>query len=106
MSNDMDLVVWCGDDGSIAAFQLAYNKLRQEHALSWKRDSGYRHHQADNGEDRSGKYKSTPLLVPDGNFIASVVADQFREVATEIDGTVANFIYEKLLEFPETEYEI
>ena len=100
MSNDMDLVIWCDNNGSIAAFQLAYNKSRMEHALTWKSDSGYRHHRVDNGEDRSGKHKSAPLLDPDSNFITAVVADQFKKVAAEIDNTVADFIYEKLLQFP------
>jgi hypothetical protein len=97
---DMDLVVWLGDDDSIVGFQLAYDQIRSEHALTWKYQSGFQHDSVDNGEGRPGKYKATPILIPDGEFSAPVIAERFKERATDIDEVVSGFVYAKLLEYP------
>lgn len=99
-NEDMDLIVWVDDDGSIAAFQLAYDQLRLEHAVTWKRKSGFSHDLVDDGEGRPGKYKAAPLLIPDGEFAAPEVAARFKTGAADIDGAVSRFVYAKLLECP------
>jgi len=96
----MDLIVWLGDDGSILGFQLAYDKLHSEHALTWKRRSGFRHESVDDGEGRPGKYKATPILIADGVFAAPKVAQCFKDRAAGLDQRVADFVYAKLIDYP------
>ena len=50
MDETMDLIVWFGEDGSIVGFQLAYDHLDLEHALTWKYRSGFQHEKVDDGE--------------------------------------------------------
>ena len=100
MDHGMDLIVWFGDDGSIFGFQLAYVLEDAEHALTWRRSSGFQHERVDDGEGRTGKHKATPILVPDGRFCAAVVADLFRERAGLIDDAVSRFVHGKLRAYP------
>ena len=101
MDEDMDLIVWFGEAGSIVGFQLAYDQLHSERALTWKFSSGFHHEKVDDGEDRPGKYKATPILIPDGKFPASLIAERFKVRAENIDDEISNFVYNKLLEYPE-----
>ena len=39
-SSEMDLIVWYGEGGSVAAFELYYDKNRAEHVLLWRADHG------------------------------------------------------------------
>ena len=41
-SHEQDLWVWFGQDGQPVAFQLAYGKYRNEHAIRWKAGRGFR----------------------------------------------------------------
>ncbi len=97
----MDLVVWLGDGESIEGFQLAYNKTRSEHALTWWARSGFAHNRIDDGEGQPGNYKATPILIPDGKFSAPEIAAQFKERAVEIDRVISQFVYRSLLDYPE-----
>ncbi len=36
-----DLIVWYDPDGRLDGFQLCYNKSFDEHAFTWRRDSGF-----------------------------------------------------------------
>ena len=96
----LDLVVWTRADGNIAAFQLAYGKPESEHALSWSEDGGFRHQKVDDGEGEPGRYKKTPLLVPDGTFDPVALAGLFRQHAAHIDEQVAGFVFRKLMAMP------
>ncbi len=98
---DIDLIVWISDDGSVAGFQLAYDKLKIEHALTWNHQSEFLHNKVDDGEGRPGKYKATPVLVPDGDFPAALITERFKSRAADIDDAVSSFVYEMLLGYPE-----
>ncbi len=99
----MDLIVWLDDTNEIAGFQLAYDKPHFEHALTWKRDIGFRHNRVDDGEGRPGRYKGTPLLIPDGKFDANVIATQFVENSGNIDSNISLFVHDKLLSISSNE---
>ena len=99
---DMDLVVWFDQD-TIAGFQLSYDKLRSERALTWKRCSGFRHESVDDGEGRPGRYKAAPLMLADGDFAAAEVARRFKHSGAEIDRDIVLFVHQKLLEVPASE---
>jgi hypothetical protein len=99
-SPDMDLIVWSQADGAIGGFQLCYDKTRHERAITWRRDGSYSHGAIDDGEDRPGKYKSTPIVVPDGAPDPVSIAALFKTEAAAIDPAVAAFVFEKLLACP------
>ncbi len=67
MSDDyFDLIVWYAADESAHGFQLCYDKLRNERAVTWIRDEGIRHDRVDSGESRPIE-NSTPILFPGGS---------------------------------------
>ena len=92
----MDLIVWLDDNNDIDSFQLCYDKPFAEHALTWRKKSGFLHNRVDDGEGKPGSHKGTPILVPDGEFNLQAIADKFRQAAREIDDDVAKFVYLKL----------
>lgn len=94
---DMDLIVWYRDDGSIRGFQLCYGKQSVQHALTWLSDRGHSHARVDDGEaGREGASKQTPMLVEDGSLDAMRLAERFAREAREIDSRVRSFVCEKL----------
>jgi hypothetical protein len=96
-SGDMDLVVWFDVEKKISAFQLCYDKHRQERALTWKRgQQGFEHATVDDGEAWPLAHKSTPILVPDGNWNAVDVHARFLAVAAELPVSIRDFIEGRL----------
>lgn len=98
-----DLIIWEADQ-VIFSFQLYYKSedQREERALTWKDGYGFTHDNVDNGENRPGKYKASPVLTPDGAFDNNHIAERFANVSQGIETRIANFIYEKLLVYPES----
>jgi hypothetical protein len=92
-----DLIVWSDEHREIASFQLCYNKGVDEYALTWIRPSSYHHQRVDDGENRPGRYKSTPVLIPDGSFPAEAIAERFKQESSRLDPALAEFIHEKIL---------
>lgn len=100
-SDEFDLIVWSDDSGSPTAFQLCYDRPRTERALTWKPDLGFLHSVVDDGEDRGGgKHKGTPLLVPDGQFDANRVSEQFAQASVQLPPDIAEFVSTKLRQHP------
>ncbi len=83
-------------DSEIAGFQLCYDKTRSEKALHWKAESGFLHMNVDDGESTAGKYKGTPLLVPDGTFDGSALRRYFSSAALALPDNIRRFVEEKL----------
>ncbi len=100
-SHEQDLLVWFGPDGTPTAFQLAYGKYRNEHALRWKIEAGFRHYKVNDGELGGGLGKEAPLLRLDGAFPASKVLRQFLELSAEIPQEIVVFVAQRLREHPE-----
>ena len=98
----MDLIVWLDDNNDIDSFQLCYDKPFAEHALTWRKGSGFMHNRVDDGEGNPGSHKGTPILVPDGEFNLQTIAEKFRQAAPEIDDRVAEFVYQTLRDKHET----
>jgi hypothetical protein len=94
-----DLYVWFDKQGEISSFQLCYDKPRDEHAFTWKRPSTYYHQRVDDGENRPGKNKSTPVLLPDGAINTRFIAEQFFLESKSIDRAIAEFVHTKVLAF-------
>jgi hypothetical protein len=91
-----DLIVWQSPEGEIIAFQLCYDKGPDERVLIWHRDEGFSHKGIDNGENRDGHYKMTPILIPDGEFNCDPIQMRFRKESRNIDPDVRIFIIDKL----------
>ena len=97
-----DLILWYDDHDRIAGFQLCYDITSNHRALTWHRERGYTHHQVDDGENRPGKMKASPILVPDGVFEYPTIAERFYHASRRIDPEIATFVYNKILEYGNT----
>lgn len=97
---DMDLFIWFSQQAPVR-FQLSYNKRGQEHAITWDIEAGFCHNSVDTGEQfLHFKYKMTPILEADGDFNAATVARDFLRASDNIEESLADFIYARLLEYP------
>jgi hypothetical protein len=96
--HDLDLVVWEDEGGTITGFQLAYDRHRNEHSLSWQQDRGFAHYAVDDGEPRAG-VDATPCLYPDGPFEQDRVLALFLAVSAEVPATIVTFVEARLREF-------
>lgn len=94
----MDLVVWLGKDRKPTAFQLCYNKGRDERALTWRPYSGMTHSRVDDGEPGGMRYKSTPLLGPEPALPLATLMHSFAQMAQDIPPDVAEFVLLRLRE--------
>lgn len=96
----MDLTVWLDKQDAVAGFELCYDKGRNERSLRWKREEDFVHERVDDGEGRPGRYKATPVLVPDGQFDAKKISRQFEENSRDIDRFIASFVLQVLRGHP------
>ena len=96
-SHDLDLVVWVGDDDQPLGFQLAYDKYRREHSITWDLAQGYRHYVVDEGNPIAGKAQ-TPLLWADGPFDGGRLIDRFRALAGDVPIDLTEFVIARLAE--------
>lgn len=94
-----DLVLWLDDSGKILGFQLCYDKRRDQHALTWRADSGYLHNRVDDGESRPGKYKASPVLQPNGRFSKEGIAALFLRASRHLDRWIVEMVYEKIIQY-------
>lgn len=96
-SDALDLVVWLGDGDEIAGFQLCYDKLHAERALTWWADGSPASHMAvDDGENTGIHHKSSPVLVPDGALDAPKVLADFRAAAGELPPAIVAVVVAQL----------
>ncbi|MEK6743261.1 MAG: hypothetical protein AABZ15_06615 [Nitrospirota bacterium] len=100
-SGELDLTVWLDERDGILGFELCYDKGKNERAVRWSREAGFLHQKVDDGENRPGRYKSTPILVPDGMFPAKKISRLFQDSSRDMDRSIAEFICRKLLEYPQ-----
>jgi hypothetical protein len=96
---DMDLFVWFCDQVP-TGFELSYGKGGVEHSMSWKRDIGFSHHYVDDGENRPGRYKMTPIMLDHPEPNIRQIARNFLAASEALDPALADFIYARLLEHP------
>jgi hypothetical protein len=99
-SDDFDLIVWLADDQRITGFELCYDKRDFEKSISWRDGTGFRHMAVDDGEQRPGKYKATPILVLDGLFDANRVYSGFHAVSHMLPEEIAGYVLKALKQYP------
>lgn len=99
LDDDFDLVLWFDAQEKLLGFQLTYDKRQQPHALTWHTERGFQHDSVDDGEQRPGRYKGSPILFIDGAFHGQRVAHDFRQAASQIGHQLVDDIIKKLLSF-------
>ena len=98
--DELDLIVWYGDDGSIEGFQLCYDKLQHERALTWRKTGSYQHHAIDAGEPAAGGPKMSPVLVADGVVDSKRIEKIFSERCEGVPANLASRISKIILSYP------
>ena len=102
-STDMDLIVWYEEDGSIAGFELYYDKNIREHVFIWGADNGFAHLAVDDGEQKPVlDYKEAPILIPDGHVDPNRIRHLFEGSRENLPAEVATLVLRKLVQYPET----
>lgn len=100
-SDNFDLIVWLNEDSSFAGFELCYDKAKFERSLIWRPNTGFTHMAVDSGEQRPGRYKATPVLVPDGVFDAVRIHSAFAAESAPLPREVVSYVLAALENHPE-----
>jgi hypothetical protein len=90
-----EIIIWLDNDSAISGFQLCYDKKKNERALTWTKQNGFRHDWVDGGETSPTKNRS-PILTEDGAFQVAPVLQQFILRSKNMEGPLRSFIIEKL----------
>jgi len=93
-----DLFIWQNDASQITNFQLCYDRLGNEHVISWDYERGFGHYRIDSGEDSPHKNMS-PVFVSDELFLSHEVKLKFVQSSGHITQDVSSFITQKLDEY-------
>ena len=93
-----DLIVWDDPSGNIIGFQLCYNKFKNEHAMTWRADSGWVHNRVEYDNPTWG-HGEFPVMQPDGVFDKDTVVTIFEKESHHIDQDVVAFVLAKLGEY-------
>ena len=99
MDEELDLIIWYDDDGSMQGFQLCYDKLEHERALTWRKPNSYQHHAIDSGEPAMGGPKMSPVLVADGVVDSALIEKLFTEHNGEVPKELADTISKIILDY-------
>jgi hypothetical protein len=95
-SSDFELIVWLSETQDILGFELCYDKDDAQRSIAWSQTTGFRHMAVDDGEQRSGKYKSTPILIADGLFDARRVHSEFLKSSHSLPENIASHVLQTL----------
>jgi hypothetical protein len=100
-SAEFDLFVQCDPTGRFLGFQLCYDKPHREQALVFSEGEGFRHVAVDDGEQRPGKYKASPVLNRQGRFDARRVYQAFNAAGADLPPEVAAYVRTVLQRHPD-----
>jgi hypothetical protein len=90
------LYVWFQDKYEIIGFQLCY--YNNYYAVTWDKEHGFVHEKIDQGTGL-GRWRGTPVLVPDGDFDKEMVIGLFNKSSKNMEPEMKNFILSRLKEF-------
>lgn len=90
-SDAADLFVWYDTSEAPTGFQFCYDKLTVEHALTWRRDTGFTHQRVDPG-DWTGGIKGASVLAASTRWGAATVLARFRRVSGALPEDVRAFV--------------
>jgi hypothetical protein len=87
---EMDLIVWYDDAGTISGFELCYDKSRTERAISWKRGGRPHRFVVDDGESTPLR-NDTPILEAGGE-VPETLSRDFETRAEKIEPAIAALV--------------
>jgi len=96
---DLELIAWFNRNSRIIAFQLCYETEGEQKALTWREGHGFFHSGIDDGEDRPGRHKSTPILIMDGLFDKERIGTRFTQSAQSLPPEISAFVQQKVIEY-------
>lgn len=96
-----DLFVWYTPHQEITGFQLCYDRLHNEHAITWTEQHQWTHCKIDAGE-ANPLYNQSPILLNEGNFNPQTVILEFAERSQALEPELQNFILGKLNHYPQS----
>jgi hypothetical protein len=97
---NFDLIMWQNDAEEIVGFELYYDKFTDQHAMRWEKPAKYAHYRVDEGENKAGKQKSSPILISDRDFDGEKIAHLFKAESRELDKKISRFVFDKILQYP------
>ena len=97
---DLDLIIWYGKDTSIEGFQLCYDKLSRERALTYRKPNSYQHHAVDAGEPVNLGPKMSPVLVADGVVNIGRLERIFAERSANVPRELVAFVTGAIRAYP------
>jgi len=89
-----DLFVWYNPDGTYFGFQLCYDKRGDQHAFTWRQDSGASHMRVSDG-DRCQR-NASEFLVPDGVFSWEAVLSRFQKESQNIGPDIVEMVTDRI----------
>jgi hypothetical protein len=97
-SAEEDLYVYLDDEGGIESVEYCYGKSRDEHVLIVKSGNQLSHMRVDDGEQKMGSYKGSPIYVLNGSFglnqIISDLSDGIDHLSDKEKNRIISFIRE------------
>ena len=97
--SDMDLFVWFRKNLP-TRFQLSYIKYGRGHAIHWSSESGFKHSLVDLSQAKAGKHGLPDEYDIDHSVNVPSLARSFLVASAEIEPSLVDFIYARLLEYP------
>ena len=88
------------DEDYFRGFELCYDKCGYERSLRWTSSGGFYHMAVDDGEQKLGQYKETPVLVVNGQFDARQVHSDFSEVSHLLPREIAEYVLNTIGKYP------
>lgn len=92
-----DLFVWYTAAGEVLGFQLCYDKLQDQHALTWRSDLGFTHKRVDDGGRT--RRQATEWLLPDGSFNCDPILTRFLRESARVDPDIVSLIADRIREY-------
>lgn len=97
INEEVELIVFTDKDNKLRQFQLAYDKLNQEHLLIWDIEHGFSHGCVDDGQAVSGRARAPVMVSCQFNKITDAL-QQFQNHSHGLDREIREFIVDKLSE--------
>ena len=94
-SDGFDVVVWLNRGGHVTGFQFCYDLGDGDHALTWRKGSGFAHSSIDTGDD-SPLANRSPVLQPDGEVPWTGIERLFRERSATMEPALRQLIHDRL----------
>jgi hypothetical protein len=94
-----DLIAWYNRNGTLAGFQLCYDKAGEEKALTWFGDRGLSHHRVDAGEDCPWVNRTPMLTESDGRSHMARLLASFTSSDEGLPSNLRMLVEEKIKEY-------